>query len=81
MECTAVIHAGGIRVIHGQDVVIFHEILIAVVIILAFMRDIMGRINVDLSVEDMGGRIRSKDMGYQRPALLAHNSALLCCDM
>ena len=72
------IHTGSVRVIHGQDVIVFHEVLITVVIILTIVGNVMGRVNIDLSVKDMGGRIRGKDMGDQGPALLAHNSALLC---
>ena len=37
----------------------------------------MGRIYVDFAIENVGGRIRGKDMGDQRPALFTHEEALL----
>ena len=74
MKGAAVIHAGRVRVIHGKDVIVLHAVLVTVVVILAVVGDIVGRIHVDLPVENMGGGIRCKDMGDQRPALLAHGN-------
>lgn len=54
--------------------VVFHAVFIPVVVILAVVGDIMGRINVNLSVKNMGGGIRREDVGDQWTALFAHGS-------
>ena len=57
--------------------VVFHAVLIAIVIVLAVVGNVMGGVYVDFAIEDVGGRIRGKDMGDQRLALFTHEEALL----
>ena len=72
------IHAGRVRIVHGQDVVVFHAVFVAVVVILSIVGNVVGGINIDFSIENMGGGIRCENMGDQRLALFAHPGALLC---
>ncbi|MEK4365683.1 hypothetical protein MKX68_24895 [Paenibacillus sp. FSL M8-0212] len=46
--------------------IVFHFILVAVIIARLVMIEIMGRIDVDFALVDMGGRVRSEDVGYER---------------
>ena len=77
VQGTTVVHTGRIHTVHGQDVVVFHAVLIAIVIVLAVVGNVMGGVYVDFAIEDVGGRIRGKDMGDQRLALFTHEEALL----
>jgi hypothetical protein len=75
MQGTAVVHAGSIHAVHGKDVIILHAVLITVIVVLTVMGNIMGGIDVNLSVENMSGRIRCKNMGDQWPALFTHEDS------
>ena len=52
--------------------VILHPVLIPVIVILALMRNIVGGIDIDLSVEYMGRGIGRKDVAHQRFSFLTH---------
>ncbi|MNF18747.1 hypothetical protein D3C80_2230310 [compost metagenome] len=46
--------------------IVFHFILVAVIVARLVMIEVMGRIDVDSALVDMGGRVRSEDVGYER---------------
>ena len=75
VQGAAVIHAGRVQTVHGQNVVVFHPVFITVVVVLTVMGNIVGRVDIDLSIKNMGGRIRGKDVGDQGPALLTHGNS------
>ena len=53
VQSASVIHAGRVRPVHGQDMVVLHHVFAAVVVILTVMGNIVGRINIDLIPENM----------------------------
>ena len=69
------VHAGRVGIIHGENVVILHAVFVAVVVILTVVGNIVGGINVQFTVEHMGGGIRGKNVGNQGFALFAHVNA------
>lgn len=75
VQGAAVIHAGSVQAVHGQDVVVFHPVFITVVVVFSVMGNVVGGVDIDLSIKYMGGRIRSKDMGDQGAALLTHGNS------
>ena len=67
----AVDRIGGL-VVHAEHVVILHLVLVAVVVVLAVVRDVVGRVDVELVVEHVGGRVRGENVGDERFSLLCH---------
>gem|GEM_PF-4818348 len=65
MKSFAVIDAVCLEVIEGKNVVVFHSVLVTIVVILAVMRDIVRRIDVDLAVKNMCRRVCCKNMSYK----------------
>ena len=49
----------------GKHVVVVHGVLVAVVVILDGGRDVVGWVDVDSVVEDVGGGVGGEDVGYE----------------
>ena len=62
----SVVDAFGIQAVHGKHMVILHNILIAVVIVRAVMREVMGRVDVNLAVEHVRRRVSRENAGDKR---------------
>ena len=77
MESFTVINAFAVKRIHGKDMIILHPVFIAVIVVLSVVWNIVGRIDVEFVIENMGGRIRGKDMTYQRLPLFTHSVHIL----
>ncbi|MNI57588.1 hypothetical protein D3C73_1126590 [compost metagenome] len=66
MERFPVIHGGRAEVIQGQNMIILHGVLVAIVIIRSVMIQVMRRIDINFALEYMGRRVSCINVGHQR---------------
>lgn len=66
MQRLAVVDDRRIQIVHGQHMVVFHLVLVAVVVRRPVMLEVVGRINVQLALENMRRRIRRVNMSDER---------------
>jgi len=64
LECNAVVGDGAFDVGHGEDVVVGHVVLVAIVVILDVGLAIVGRVDVELAVEDVGAWVGCEEVGH-----------------
>lgn len=62
-ECDAVVGDRAFDVGHGEDVVVVHVILVAIVVVLDISLPIVGRVDVQLAIEDMSAGVSCEEMG------------------
>ena len=78
MQGLSVIYAFRINIIHCQNMIILHLILIAVVIVLPVMWDIVGWVYVYFAIIHMCRRIRCINVCNKRLSLSTHLVFLSC---
>lgn len=66
LEGDAVVSRGSAGGVQREDVVVVHVVLVAIVVELDVGLPVVRGVDVELSLEDVGGRVRGVDVGDER---------------
>lgn len=63
-ECDAMVGDGAFDAGHGEDVVVGHVVLVAIVVVLDIGLTVVGRVDVELAVEDVSAWVGCEEVGH-----------------
>jgi hypothetical protein len=63
-QCDAVVGDGAFDIGHGEDMVVGHVVLVAIVVVLDVGLTVVGWIDVELAVEDVGTWVGCEEVGH-----------------
>jgi len=73
-----VVGDGAFHVGHGKDVVVIHVILVAIVVVLDIGLPVVGRVDVQLAIEDVSAGIGCEEMGDDRAGVFLSRVGHIC---
>jgi len=78
LERDAVVGDGAFHVGHGEDVVVVHVILVAIVVVLDISLPVVGRVDVELAIEDVSAGISCEEVGDDRAGVFLCRVGHIC---
>ena len=69
---------GAFYVGHGEDVVVVHVILVSIVVVLNVSLPVVGRVDVELAIEDVGTGVCCEEMGDDRARVFLRRVGHIC---